>query len=172
MIIEVCSQNRALEEVTNKPTGELVSVISIVSSDEKDVEFDCKENLCGVLHLKFNDLEKEYDEEGIPYGRPLPKSKDLYGLKEFVVQLSCDRLVVHCYEGTSRSAAVASAIWKFRGGSDTILTHQRFAPNRLVYILACKELGITPGNHPVPVIRSRLLKGARSHRRSCEVYSQ
>lgn len=152
MIIEICSQNRALEEVTNKPTGELVSVISIVSSDEKDVEFYCKENLCGVLHLKFNDLEKEYDEEGIPYGRPLPKSQDLNGLKEFVVQLDCDRLIVHCYEGTSRSATAASAIWKFRGGSDTILTHQRFAPNRLAYILACKELGITLGSHPVPTI--------------------
>ena len=153
MIIEVCSQNSALEEVANIPAGELVSVISIVSSDEKDVEFDCIENLCGILHLKFNDLEKEYDEEGIPYGRPLPKSKDLNGLIEFVVRLNCDKLVVHCYEGTSRSAAVASAIWKFRGGSDTILTHQRFAPNRLVYILACKELGIAPGNHPVPVVR-------------------
>ena len=153
MIIEVCSQNSALEEVANIPAGELVSVISIVSSDEKDVEFDCTENLCGILHLKFNDLEKEYDEEGIPYGRPLPKSKDLNGLIEFVVRLNCDKLVVHCYEGTSRSAAVASAIWKFRGGSDTILTHRRFAPNRLVYILACKELGIAPGNHPVPVVR-------------------
>ena len=153
MIIEVCSQNSALEEVANIPAGELVSVISIVSSDEKDVEFDCTENLCGILHLKFNDLEKEYDEEGIPYGRPLPKSKDLNGLIEFVVRLNCDKLVVHCYEGTSRSAAVASAIWKFRGGSDTILTHQRFAPDRLVYILACKELGIAPGNHPVPVVR-------------------
>ena len=153
MIIEVCSQNSAHEEVANIPAGELVSVISIVSSDEKDVEFDCTENLCGILHLKFNDLEKEYDEEGIPYGRPLPKSKDLNGLIEFVVRLNCDKLVVHCYEGTSRSAAVASAIWKFRGGSDTILTHQRFAPNRLVYILACKELGIAPGNHPVPVVR-------------------
>ena len=153
MIIEVCSQNSALEEVANIPAGELVSVISIVSSDEKDVEFDCTENLCGILHLKFNDLAKEYDEEGIPYGRPLQKSKDLNGLIEFVVRLNCDKLVVHCYEGTSRSAAVASAIWKFRGGSDTILTHQRFAPNRLVYILACKELGIAPGNHPVPVVR-------------------
>ena len=152
MIIEICSQNRALEEVINMPAGELISVISIVSSDEKDVEFYCKENLCGILHLKFNDLEKEYDEEGLPYGRPLPKSQDLDGLKEFVVQLDCDRLIVHCYEGTSRSAAAASAIWKFRGGSDTILTHQRFAPNRLAYILACKELGITPGSHPVPTI--------------------
>lgn len=62
MIIEICSQDRALKEVTHMQTRELVSVISIVSSDEKDVEFDCKEGLCGVLHLKFNDLEKEYDE--------------------------------------------------------------------------------------------------------------
>ena len=153
MTIEICSRDRALEEVTHMQTGELVSVISIVSSDEKDVEFDCKEGLCGVLHLKFNDLEKEYDEEGIPYGRPLPKSKDLTGLKEFVSQPGCDRLIVHCYEGTSRSAAVASAVWKFRGGSDTVLTHRRFAPNRLVYILACKELGVTPGRHPVPAVR-------------------
>ena len=40
MIIEICSQNRALEEVANMRTGEPVSIISIVSSDEKDVEFD------------------------------------------------------------------------------------------------------------------------------------
>ena len=77
MIIEICSQNRALEEVANMRTGEPVSIISIVSSDEKDVEFD----------------------------------------------------------------------------ADDILTHQRFAPNRLVYMLACKELGITPGSHPVPATR-------------------
>lgn len=153
MLIEICSQNRALEEVAKIHPKKSVSIISIVSSDEKNVEFDRKKGLSGVLHLKFNDLEKEYDEEGIPYGRPLPKSKDLNGLKEFVVQLSCDRLIVHCYEGTSRSAAVASAIWKFRGGSDTVLTHQRFAPNRLVYILACRELGIVPGTHPVPAAR-------------------
>lgn len=153
MIIEICSRKRALEEVTNTQPGELVSIISIVSSDEEDVEFDCNERLSRVLHLKFNDLEKEYDEEGIPYGRPLPKSEDFYGLKEFVLQPGCDRLIVHCYEGTSRSAAVASAIWRFRGSSDTVLTHRRFAPNRLVYILACKELGITPGSHPVPAAR-------------------
>ena len=145
MLIEICSQNRALEEVAKIHTKKSVSIISIVSSDEKNVEFDRKK--------KFNDLEKEYDEEGIPYGRPLPKSKDLNGLKEFVEKLGCDRLIIHCYEGTSRSAAVASAIWKFRGGSDTVLTHQRFAPNRLVYILACRELGIVPGTHPVPAAR-------------------
>ena len=95
-------------------------------------------------------MEKEYDEEGIPYGRPLPKSEDLDGLKEFAEQLTCDRLIVHCYEGTSRSAAIASAIWRFRGSTDTFLTHQKFAPNRRVYLLACKELGVTPGRHPVP----------------------
>ena len=153
MIIEICSQNRALEEAADIKSGEPVSIISIVSSDEKDVEFCCSENLCGVLHLKFNDLETEYDEEGIPYGRPLPNLKDLEGLKKFAMQLRCDRLIVHCYEGTSRSAAIASAVWRFRGSADNILTHQRFSPNRLVYMLACKELGITPGRHPVPAMQ-------------------
>ena len=153
MLIEIYSKKRALEETANIQPEKSVSIISIVSSDEKDVEFDCKKGLSGVLHLKFNDLEKEYDEEGIPYGCPLPKSEDLDGLKEFVEQLGCDRLIIHCYEGTSRSAAIASAIWKFRGGSDTVLTHQRFAPNRLVYLLACKELGILPGTPPVPAAR-------------------
>ena len=41
MIIEICSQNRALEEVANMRTGEPVSIISIVSSDEKDVDNFC-----------------------------------------------------------------------------------------------------------------------------------
>ena len=54
MIIEICSKERALEEVTNnrsgKRCGEQVSIISIVSSDEKDIEFSGSESLCGILH--------------------------------------------------------------------------------------------------------------------------
>ena len=49
MIIEICSQNRALEEVANMRTGEPVSIISIVSSDEKDVEFDLSTFLSSAM---------------------------------------------------------------------------------------------------------------------------
>ena len=38
-----------------------------------------------ILHLKCNDLEEEYDEEGIPYGRPLPKPEDFSVISALVI---------------------------------------------------------------------------------------
>ena len=140
MIIEICSQKSAIEQAPHIQDN--TSIISIVSSDERDVIFCQNDKIGGILHLKFNDLKAEYDDEGIPYGRPLPRSKDLAGLRQFVEGLQCDRLLVHCWEGSSRSAAVAAAVYEFRGSTDTMLIHNRIAPNPLVYRLACSELGI------------------------------
>ena len=144
MIIEICSQKSAIEQALH--IQENTSIISIVSSDERDVIFCQNDKIGGILHLKFNDLTSEYDDEGIPYGRPLPRSKDLTGLKQFVEGLQCDRLLIHCWEGSSRPAAVAAAVYEFRGSRDTLLTHNRFVPNPLVYRLACSELGINRGD--------------------------
>ena len=139
MKIEVCSQKDALEFVKN--ARESFSVISITSTDDPDVVFAENANAGPVLHLKLNDLVQEYDEEGIPYGRPLPTPEDLSGLKEFVAGLACSRLLIHCWEGTSRSAALAEAIFEYRGRRDIILTHQAFEPNPLVAALARQALG-------------------------------
>ena len=144
MIIEICSQKNALERAAS--LQEDTAIISIVSLDEKDVVFSDSDRIIGVLRLRFNDLKEEYDEDGIPYGRPLPRSADFYGLKSFVEDLQCERLIIHCWEGTSRSAAVAKAVYEYRGKKDTMLTHSRFDPNPLVYILACSELGIRRGS--------------------------
>ena len=92
--------------------------------------------------MKFNDLTDEYDEEGIPYGRPLPQYEDFAGLKAFVAGLACDTLIVHCWEGKSRSAAVATAIYEFRGRKDNLYIKQDALPNPRVYALARRELGI------------------------------
>ena len=140
MIIEICSQKNALERAAS--LQEDTAIISIVSLDEKDVVFSDSDRIMGVLRLRFNDLKEECDEDGIPYGRPLPRSRDFDGLRRFVENLHCERLLIHCWEGTSRSAAVAAAVYEFRGKKDTMLTHSRFDPNPLVYILACSELGI------------------------------
>lgn len=140
MIIEICSRTRAVELAAT--VREKTSVISITSKEDKDVIFPGNPNILSVLHLKFNDLTEEYDEDGIPYGRPLPKQEDLAGLKAFADGLQCDRLIVHCWEGTSRSAAVAKAVYKYRGCSDEIRTRQTVSPNPLVYGFACRELGI------------------------------
>ena len=149
MMIEICSRNRALELVSR--IKENISVISITSKEEKTVSFPQSDMPGGkadfpVFHLQVNDLTSEYDEEGIPYGRPLPAPEDLEGLRDFVNRLACERLIVHCNEGISRSAAVAAAIYEYRGRTDTLWTYQDYAPNRLVYALACRELGIVPGN--------------------------
>ena len=92
------------------------------------------------MHLQVNDLVSAYDEEGLPYGRPLPELRDFDGLKAFVTGLTCERLLVHCYEGASRSAAVAQAIYEAHGKRDRLLTGPRFAPNPLVYDLARRAL--------------------------------
>lgn len=140
MIIEICSIKKALELAA--AAREKTAVISITSLDDRDVEFPGNPHIEAILPMKFNDLTKEYDEEGIPYGESLPSQADFKGLKIFVDGLSCKHLIVHCWEGTSRSAAVALAVYEYRGRCDELKTQQRFAPNRLVYALSCRELGI------------------------------
>ena len=140
MIIEVCSQAEALALAAETETR--TAVISITSTGDEAPAFPDNPNIEGILRLSFNDLVAEYDEEGLPYGRPLPKPADLEGLRAFVDRLSCERLMVHCWEGASRSAAVAAAIHAYRGKRDVLRTGDRFAPNPLVYALACRELGI------------------------------
>lgn len=138
MTIWVCSREKAVELAGNARSR--TAVISITSKEEKNVFFP---DTVSVLHLKFNDLTEEYDEEGIPYGRPLPEQKDFEGLKEFVRGLECECLIVHCHEGRSRSAAVAKAVCEFRGRKDELRFDSMPLPNPLVYALACRELGIT-----------------------------
>ena len=144
MVIEICSQKIAQERAAS--LQEDTAIISIVSLDEKDVAFSDNDRIIDVLRLKFNDLKAECDEDGIPYGRPLPRSGDFNGLRSFVDNLHCERLLIHCWEGTSRSAAVAAAVYEYRGKKDTMFTHSRFSPNPLVYTLACSELGIRRGS--------------------------
>ena len=143
MIIEVCSRDGALERV--KTVTDAAAVISITSLEEKDVEFERNAQIISILHLKFNDLKEEVDEEGIPYGRPLPKPENFEGLKAFaddLDRLGCERLIIHCNEGVSRSAALAQAVFRYHGGRDEVKTQRPPDPNPLVYELACRELGL------------------------------
>ena len=140
MTIEICSQAQALSLAS--AATERTAIISITSTGDPPLTFPRNPNIEAILPLRFNDLTAEYDEEGFPYGRPLPQQTDLAGLKTFVDRLSCPRLIVHCWAGTSRSAAVAQAIYRYRGERDQLRPGWAFAPNPLVYELACRELGI------------------------------
>ena len=140
MIIQVCSQSEALALAVK--VQEKTAVISITSTDDEDLIFPENPDIEAILRLKLNDLISEFDEEGLPYGRPLPQLSDFSTLRDFVVRLTCDRLIVHCWEGASRSAAVARAIFEFRGGRDELVPGSRFDPNPLVYSLACQALRV------------------------------
>jgi len=140
MIIQVCSQAEALDLAAE--AHEKTAVISITSTDDEDLSFPDNPCVEAVLHLKFNDLVSEYDEEGFPYGRPLPRLEDFILFRDFVIHLTCDRLIIHCWEGASRSAAVAQAIYAFRGSRDQLLPGPQFTPNPLVYSLVCQALGL------------------------------
>lgn len=140
MIIEVCGRAEAVERVA--AAREAISVISITSTDEPAVAFPPNEHLLGVLRLRFNDLTSAWDEEGLPYGRPLPQMEDFDGLSSFVRGLQGQRLIVHCWEGVSRSAAVAMAIYEYRGRQDQLVTQERTSPNPRVYALARRALGM------------------------------
>lgn len=138
MIIEILGQKQAVEYAEH--TEVRTSVISITSKGDADVVFPENPNIAAVLHLKFNDLTEIYDEEGIPYGRPLPQQEDFAGLKGFVTGLACEVLIVHCWEGRSRSAATAKAIYEFRGRKDDLRMGRDASPNPRVYALARREL--------------------------------
>lgn len=142
MTIEICGRDAAIERAA--ALRERTSIISITSTDEADVAFPPNVRVAEILRLKFNDLTEAFDEEGIPYGRRLPEPSDFDGLRAFVDALEGERLVVHCWEGVSRSAAVAAAVHAYRGGADRLVTHARFAPNPRVYAMACRALGMAP----------------------------
>ena len=66
------------------------------------------------------------------------------GFMAFVDALDCRRLIVHCWEGVSRSAAVALAVRAYRGGGDALSACGPLRPNPRVHALACRALGIRP----------------------------
>ncbi len=138
MIIQICSQKEAIALAEKAEVR--TSIISITSKEGKDVVFSENPNIVSVLRLAFNDLAEEYDEEGIPYGRALPKQEDFAGLKGFVNHLRVECLIVHCWEGRSRSAAVAKAIYEYRGCRDEMHMEKENALNPLVCTLARREL--------------------------------
>lgn len=140
MMIEICGQAAAVRLA--REAKDSIALISITATEDAHVDFPQNEHIVAILRLRLNDLTEAFDEEGIPYGRPLPELADLDGLKAFVSALDCDRLIVHCWEGASRSAAVATAVFELRGGVDVLKTHGTYAPNPRVYRLACQELGI------------------------------
>lgn len=139
MKITVLSQAAAIEKAKN--LNKSTSIISITEPLDENIEFEKTDNLKDIFRMQFFDLEVDFK------SIEAPKQKDFNGLKNFVDNINCDELIIHCYAGVSRSAAVAAAISEYLKINLNIFNSQDFDPNKLVYKLACKELNIEPINH-------------------------
>jgi len=107
-------------EVHAKPCAN-TAIISITRQDDKPAVIKDGFNL--ILRLQFDD---EYEERlgekigSIPdlgddgvilcHGRILPDANHAAAIIDFIENLSCDHLIVHCHAGVSRSAAVAKFV--------------------------------------------------------------
>lgn len=85
---------------------------------------------CGNLHtylkLTFQDVDEGCDGW-------LFDDEDAIKIKNYIEANShLPLIVIHCYAGVSRSAAIAAALSKHYNGSDKMF-FQRYTPNALVY---------------------------------------
>lgn len=104
-------------------------------------------NCKAAMNIEFGDLDydmlKTIPKAAIEKGISKPMSQsDALRIREFVDGLddfNIDVLIVHCYAGVSRSAAVAAAILKEKtGDASEILDSDWYEPNRYVYDLLIK----------------------------------
>ena len=138
MKLEIMSQRNA--ENISKYLTEKTSIISIVGLDEENAQFYKNPNIDKVFRMYFYDLESDFKASDKIYRAPI--QSDFVGLKNFIDNLDCDLLIVHCGAGQSRSAGVAAAINEYLNLGYDIFGDKRYSPNGTVYKCCLNELGI------------------------------
>lgn len=136
--IYVMNYKEAFDYVYNhsmrKNTSSNFAIISIREEQPETSAFQYTPNgnLKGVLNIYFSDVES------IICGCHLMTDTDAEKIKEFVDSLvkdnQIDFLIIHCYAGVSRSAAVAAAIERVYNGDDSkYFSGCGYVPNMHVY---------------------------------------
>ncbi len=138
MELKILPQKMA--ENISKDLDVKTSIISIVGPYEDDAVFSDNKNIDKILRLYFNDCvaDIKYKDDVLK----APIQEDFKGLKDFVDNLSCDLLIVHCGAGVSRSAAVGAAINDYLNLGYKIFGNPNYSPNPTVYKCCQNELGI------------------------------
>ena len=102
-------------------------IISITSPEEPELDFGNRPDLLGVLHLHFADIDY--------YDRGAMSLEDADAILDFILAYSerYVQVIVHCYEGKSRSAGIAAALQYLLLGRDDIHGDWHYHPNALCY---------------------------------------
>jgi predicted protein tyrosine phosphatase len=126
MEIKVLSRKTALQ-FQNTSEAERAAIISITSSEDEYPSFT--NDSLSVLLLCFDDVNK-----GQPNCITDNHAHKIVQFVNTVQKQGCQKLVVHCDAGISRSAGVAAAIMKFITGSDMdIFGVPVYRPNMICY---------------------------------------
>lgn len=93
------------KEISNKSI-----FVSITCPNEDNVKFAKNDNILDVINLKFNDLDEDYEINGVVLEKP--SQEDMNGLKDFVDKYKddVDEIVIHCGAGASRSPGLGKAL--------------------------------------------------------------
>ncbi len=111
-------------------------IISIRNPDDDDVRFCENREIKDILHLKFYDSEEDL--------LGSMTAEDAERIAAFVRKWESrvESVVIHCFEGVSRSAGICAALMKHMNGSDKEIWDDKisYRPNKRCYGLMCAAL--------------------------------
>lgn len=140
-----------LEDYCSKRHQDFWSVILINNTIEKDNTEDFINNeanplarIYRVLSLDFDDIDGNYAHE-TPECTPM-STEQAKMILNFVEHNTCNRFIISCHAGVSRSAGVCAALMKIYNGNDfEIFNCNKYVPNRYCYrkvLDAAFEMGV------------------------------
>lgn len=126
---------------------EKYAIVSIQEAPYEDMAITYKEgkNCKGVLNLWFSDISRIEDQK-MDESIKLMTEEDAFRIKDFIDSIwdmELDRLIIHCYGGVSRSAAVAAAISKIKMNDDSEYFNGNYIPNMFVYNKVLEAYGFS-----------------------------
>lgn len=149
--ISVMDYTSAFQYLYNQ-TGnddEKYAIISIQEAPEKDMAVTYKEgkNCKAALNLWFSDIS-DIKYQDLQTSTKLMTEDDALKIKDFIdkiemLNLNC--LIIHCYGGVSRSAAVAAAISKAKKDDDSEYFNGGYLPNMFVYNKVLEAFSLSNG---------------------------
>ena len=131
------------EQISNDFSIDDCVIISITSPMEKPADINLNNpHIKAILRLTFDDAEPE-DKNVFPH-MTLMSSSDAKAVLAFINNHkdNVDKIIVHCFAGVSRSAAVCAALMLILNGDDMeIFDNPNFSPNMHCYRLILEKHG-------------------------------
>ncbi|MBT4819630.1 MAG: hypothetical protein HON70_28225 [Lentisphaerae bacterium] len=142
MPVTIMSQAKAFALAENYKHCDIVSIMDSRWEKELPPGAVALDTYQSVLRLYFDDVE----EPAPGFGMRAPTRADVQCAVDWGRGKDLDRLVVHCFQGISRSAALAVVITCSQGvpprdSFDMLISPRLHAPNRLILSLGRQILG-------------------------------